>query len=127
MKRKLTSFKEYAAEVLQEPKVKEAYLEVLNEELGGTLRSLRETKGVSQTVLAERLGFKSRSRLSQIEGTEGLHLALETIARYAQALDYRVKLVFESEEGDTVTFQLMRVPNTSNNYPPVFGNHLEPH
>lgn len=113
MKRKLTSFKEYAAEVLQEPQVKEAYLDVLSEELGETLRSLREMRGVSQMILAERLGFKNRSRLSQIEGTEGLHLALETIARYAQALDYRVKLIFEPEAGNTVTFQLMRVPKRS--------------
>lgn len=110
MKRKLTAFREYVNEVMQEPEVQEAYLEVLNEELGEVLRGLREGRGLSQAALAGKLGFKNRSRLSQIEGAEGLHLALETIARYAQALDYRVKLVFEPEGGDTVTFPLVQVP-----------------
>lgn len=110
MKRKLTSFREYVDEVMREPEVREAYLEILNEELGEVLRGLRESRGLSQAALAGRLGFKNRSRLSQIEGAEGLHLALETIARYAQALDYRVKLVFEAEDGDTVTFPLVQVP-----------------
>jgi ribosome-binding protein aMBF1 (putative translation factor) len=110
MKRKLTTFREYVDEVMQEPEVQEAYLKVLDEELGEVLRGLRKSRGLSQPALAEKLGFKNRSRLSQIEGAEGLHLALETIARYAQALDYRVKLVFEPEDGDTVTFPLVQVP-----------------
>ncbi len=49
MKRKLTTFREYVDEVMQEPEVREAYLEVLDEELGEVLRTLREGRGLSPT------------------------------------------------------------------------------
>jgi len=85
MKRKLTSIEEFFAE-----------------ELGEILRYLRKQRGLSQTELARRLGYANRSRLSQIEGAEGLALSLETIARYANALGYRVDLNFVDQESGEV-------------------------
>jgi len=113
MKRKLTTLEEFFKDDFQDPQLRQAYLEVLDEELGDILRYLREQRGLTQRELAERLKT-TRSRVSQIEGTEGLSLSLETIARYATALGYRMRLAFEDEDGDVVArFTLNEVPMRS--------------
>ncbi len=98
MKRKLTSIEEFFANDFADERLRQAYYEVTAEELGEILRYLRELRGLSQTELARRLGYANRSRLSQIEGAEGLALNLETIARYANALGYRVDLNFVDQQ-----------------------------
>jgi len=102
VKRKLTTLEEYFAESMENPELRRAYYEVTAEELGEILRYLRKQRGLSQTELARRLGYANRSRLSQIEGAEGLSLSLETIARYANALGYRVDLNFVDQESGEV-------------------------
>ena len=102
MKRKLTTLEEYFAESMENPELRRAYYEVTAEELGEILRYLRKQRDLSQTELAQRLGYANRSRLSQIEGAEGLSLSLETIARYANALGYRVDLNFVDQESGEV-------------------------
>ena len=102
MKRKLTTLEEYFAESMENPELRRAYYEVTAEELGEILRYLRKQRGLSQAELARRLSYANRSRLSQIEGAEGLSLSLETIARYANALGYRVDLNFVDQESGEV-------------------------
>lgn len=102
MKRKLTSIEEFFADDFTDERQRRAYYEVTAEELGEILRYLREQRGLSQAELARRLGYANRSRLSQIEGAEGLALSLETIARYANALGYRVDLNFVDQESGEV-------------------------
>ena len=102
MKRKLTSIEEFFAGDFADERQRQAYYEVTAEELGEILRYLREQRGLSQAELARRLGYANRSRLSQIEGAEGLSLSLETIARYANALGYRVDLNFVDQHSGEV-------------------------
>ena len=102
MARKLPTFKELFERKMENPRFRRAYREVVAEELGVTLRHLREQRGLSQAELARRLGYANRSRLSQIEGAEGLSLSLETIARYANALGYRVDLNFVDQKSGEV-------------------------
>lgn len=101
VKRKLTKFRDYEAQAQQDPVYRQAYIEVLNEDIGEELRALRESAGLTQVQVAERMSYANRSRLAQIEGSTGLSLALETIVRYAQATGYRTKLVFEAENGES--------------------------
>ncbi len=102
MKRKLTSIEEFFADDFADEKQRRAYHEVTAEELGEILRYLRDRRGFTQHQLAERLGYKTRSRVSQIEGAEGLSLSLETIARYANALGYRLELHFVDQQSGEV-------------------------
>lgn len=97
MKRRLKSFRETEREALNDPVYRQAYLEVLNEEIGAELRSLREARQLTQAEVAVRMGYANRSRIAQIEGSEGLSLALDTVVRYAQALGYRAQLIFQNE------------------------------
>jgi len=101
MARKLPTFKEFFERKMKNPRFRRAYREVVAEELGEALRSLRDQRGVTQQKLARLLG-KARSRISQIEGAEGLSLSLETIARYANALGYRLELHFVDKESGEV-------------------------
>jgi|GEM_PF-138273 len=94
MKRRLTTLDEYFSRAMENPELRRAYREVLDEELGETLRYLREERGLTQNELAELMGYANRSRISQIEGAEGLKLNLETIARYANTLGYRLDINF---------------------------------
>ncbi|WP_457637558.1 helix-turn-helix domain-containing protein [Oceanithermus sp.] len=102
MKRKLTSIEEFFAGDFADERQRHAYYEVTAEELGEILRYLREQRSLSQAELARRLGYANRSRLSQIEGAAGLSLSLETIARYANALGYRVDLNFVDQKSGEV-------------------------
>lgn len=109
MKRKLTSVEEFFKDDLNTPELRKAYREVLDEELGEVLKSLRRNRGLTQQVLAERMGL-NRSRVAQIEGSEGLSLSLETLVRYAGALGYRVTLGFADEAGEVTHFPLSEAP-----------------
>lgn len=109
MKRKLTSVEEFFKDDLDTPELREAYREVLDEELGEVLKSLRQNRGLPQRVLAERMGL-NRSRVAQIEAVEGLSLSLETLVRYASALGYRVTLGFADEAGEVARFPLSEAP-----------------
>jgi len=102
VKRKLVSIEEFFANDFGDERQRRAYYEVTAEELGAIMRYLREQRGLSQAELAQRLGYANRSRLSQIEGVEGLALSLETIARYANALGYRVDLNFVDQKSGEV-------------------------
>ena len=102
MKRQLTNIDEFFANDFADERLRQAYREVTAEELGEILRYLRDQRGFTQSQLAELLGFRNRSRVSQIEGAEGLSLSLETIARYANALGYRVNLNFVDQNNGEV-------------------------
>lgn len=94
MKRKLPSSDERLEKNLKDPAYRAAYIEALAEEVSGMLRSLREGREESQEVIAGRMGI-NRSRVSQIESTDGKGMTLETVARYAQAVGYSAALIFE--------------------------------
>ncbi|WP_243094643.1 helix-turn-helix transcriptional regulator [Thermus thalpophilus] len=109
MKRKLVSVDEFFKDDLDTPSLRQAYREVLDEELGKVLKALREKRGLNQKDLAERMGVH-RSRIAQIENAEGLALSLETLVRFASVLGYRVNLTFTDEAGAEVLFPLSEVP-----------------
>lgn len=109
MKRKLTSVEEFFKDDLDTPELRKAYRDVLDEELGEVLKSLRQNCGLTQRELAERMGL-NRSRVAQIEGAEGLSLSLETLVRYASTLGYRVMLGFVDDKEEVARFPLSEAP-----------------
>lgn len=70
---------------------------VVLESVGEALKSIREQVGLTTRETGELLGI-SHARISQIERPDA-SLNLLTVARTAQKLGYRTKLVFESEVG----------------------------
>ncbi len=53
--------------------------------VGERIKKARQEKGISQTELAERLGYKSRSSINKIE-VEGRDIPRSMIVKFAQAL-----------------------------------------
>ena len=53
--------------------------------VGERIKNARQEKGISQTELAERLGYKSRSSINKIE-VEGRDIPRSMIVKFAQAL-----------------------------------------
>lgn len=89
-------------EFLKDPEYAALYRESANEEIGAMLRSIRKTRGLSQREVADKMGV-SRSRISQIEGTEGMSLALSVLNRYLLALGCRFDVaVRDLATGDSV-------------------------
>jgi len=111
MKRQLTSVEDFFKDDLNTLALRRAYRDVLDEELGEVLKSLRERAGLTQQQLAQRLGL-SRSRIAQIENVEGLSLSLETLTRYCAALGCATVLEFvELQKGESVAqFALREAP-----------------
>ncbi len=111
MKHKLTSVDDFFKDDLDTPELRKAYRDVLDEELGEILKFLRSRAGLTQQVLAKRLGL-TRSRIAQIESAEGLSLSLETLTRYCAALGCAVVLNFvDLRDGESVAeFALQEAP-----------------
>jgi DNA-binding XRE family transcriptional regulator len=71
------------------------YLELLN--LVGALKVRRESMGLSLTDVSERSGL-TRQAVSKLENGHNVNPTLETLYRYAMALDAGVTLGFEQIE-----------------------------
>lgn len=111
MKRELISVDDFFKDDLDTPELRKAYRDVLDEEIGEILKSLRTRAGLTQQVLAKRLGL-TRSRIAQVESAEGLSLSLETLTRYCAALGCAVVLNFvDLRKGESVAeFALQEAP-----------------
>lgn len=96
-----TDFGDYFRESMKDPEARQLYCEALDEELSWLLRYLREAAGFSRKEVADRLGV-SQERVGQLETSEGLATSLETLARYAQALGFSLKLEFANERGEVL-------------------------
>jgi DNA-binding phage protein len=66
-----------------------AYMELLR--LVDSLRHVREQKGLSVTEVAERSGL-TRAMLSKLENGHNTNPTLDTLARYAMAMDMELRL-----------------------------------
>jgi transcriptional regulator with XRE-family HTH domain len=93
-KRKLRRASELTEEFLRDPDYRAIYDEVAREEIGAALRAVRESRRLSQSEVAQRMGV-NRSRISQIEGTEGTSLSLDVLQRYSQALGCYIDIVLK--------------------------------
>lgn len=74
-----------------------------------TLRALRESAGVTQTELAERLGT-TQSAIARMEGAGDLRIS--TLARYAAGLGLGIR-IFATSDGERVAvvrFDVLDVP-----------------
>lgn len=101
-KRPLKRASDLSREFQKDPAYATLYREVANEEIGAALRMLRESKRMTQREVAEAMGV-TRSRISQIEGTEGTALALEVLDRYARALHCRLEVSLKDERSTLET------------------------
>lgn len=98
-KRPLKRASDLSREFRTDPSYAALYHETAHEEIGAALRALREAKRMSQRQVAEAMGV-TRSRVSQIESTEGTALALEVLDRYARALHCRLEISLTDEHDD---------------------------
>lgn len=64
---------------------------IINEDIGSALRDARHSAGVSQKIVAERMGV-SESRVTQIESEAGAAITLRTLRRFASAVDCRLDI-----------------------------------
>jgi transcriptional regulator with XRE-family HTH domain len=85
-RRPLKRATELTDEFLRDPEYAAIFDAVANESIGETLRAARDSRDLSQSEVARRMGV-SRSRISQIEGAEGTSLSLDVLHRYSKALD----------------------------------------
>ena len=99
-KRPLRRASDLTKEFLQDPEYAALYLEVANEEVGAAVRSVRETRGLSQRKVADLMGV-TRSRISQIESVEGTALALGVLSRYAQAVGCHLNISLRDPAADS--------------------------
>ena len=65
--------------------------------LGDLIRELRESQGLTQKELAEKIGT-TQSAIARIEDANYTGLKLPTIAKIAQALGHRVELTLVKEK-----------------------------
>lgn len=101
-KRPLQRANEMTRAFLKDPDYAALYREAADEEIGATLRSVREARDLSQQEIAARLGV-SCSRVSQIEGTAGTKLSLEVLGHYARAVGCHLDITLrDSHNNDTM-------------------------
>ncbi|MEM7735664.1 MAG: helix-turn-helix transcriptional regulator [Deinococcota bacterium] len=108
-KRPLKRSSELTQTFLQDPDYAALYHAAGAEEIGASLRAVREQRGLSQQQVADKMGV-SRSRISQIESSEGITLSLEVLTRYAHAVGCRLNLGLVSLETQQQLTQVF-VPN----------------
>lgn len=79
------------ARIARDPELARLLRQTINESIGGSLREARDYAGMSQAEVAKSMGV-SRSRISQIEATEGSSLSLDVLSRYANAVGCRLDI-----------------------------------
>ena len=95
-KRPLKDATDLGRTFLEDPDYASSYRETANEEIGAALRALREAKEMSQREVAAAMGV-TRSRVSQIEASEGTSLALSVLDRYARALGCHLEITLRDD------------------------------
>lgn len=118
-KRSLERASDRSRRFQKDPAYATLYREAADDELGAALRTVRDAKGMSQREVAEAMGV-TRSRISQIESTEGTALALEVLDRYASALGCRLEVSLRDEHG-TVAASLFIPPRIDGDVPAPTG------
>lgn len=96
-KRQLQSAAELLHEELKDQDFAREYAAIVADGIGRALREARSEANLTQSALAELLGL-ARSRISQIEASEGTGLSLEALNRFAVACGYRVKVILENQK-----------------------------
>ncbi|MET9327249.1 helix-turn-helix domain-containing protein [Tsukamurella sp. NPDC003166] len=69
------------------------------------LRELRESLGITQTVLAERIGV-GQARVSNLEKGELSTVKVETVQRYLEALGLDLELVARQPDGTRIPIDI---------------------
>lgn len=63
------------------------------------IKELREERGMTQSELAEKVGYTSRAMISQIESGK-INLPIEKVQAIAKALDANPRKLFGTEDAD---------------------------
>lgn len=77
------------------------------EQLGQSLKQIREEKDLSQTVLADRTGI-TQKQISKIE-TGKTNPSMETIFLILSELEYEIQLVQRSKEGSNAIKETIKM------------------
>lgn len=95
MKKENNTFKGYLAGQLKNKAFREAYEHYRHGlDIGFQIRSLRETAGLTQKRLADRMGV-SQQVIARLESGEADNPTVGTLERIAQATGYRLSFRFE--------------------------------
>lgn len=88
--KKASGFKDYLEEQLKNPRVKKYYNEYGEQlKIAYQVLQLRKKKGISQRVLAEKIGTK-QSNIARLESGQQ-NFTIGFLGKIAEALDYRLK------------------------------------
>lgn len=98
----------------EDPELLRYFKEAVGESIGASLRLAREQTGLTQQDVARNMGI-SRSRVAQIESTQGVALSLDVLNRYATALGYRLEIDIVDPDTDepVVGIYVVQVPGNA--------------
>lgn len=82
-----------------EPELIEAFRAAVTYSIGDSLREARAHAGMTQDQVARAMGI-TRSRVAQIEGSEGSSLSLRNLFKYAHAVGCRLDIDLVNPETD---------------------------
>lgn len=87
---------DHLREELKDPEYSEAYAEsFLDSYIATQIKVLREQRGMSQNVLAEKIGMRQNT-ISRIENVDYSKWNMSTLKRLARAFNVRLKVSFET-------------------------------
>ena len=89
-----------------ESELLEAFRAAVSGSIGGSLREARAHAGMTQDQVASAMGI-TRSRVAQIEGSEGSSLSLRNLLRYANAVGCRLDIDLVNPETDELVTSIL--------------------
>ena len=84
----------------------------VQEAMGLRIRKLREEKGISQTTLAELVGYKDKTAIAKVEAGK-VDLPQSKITAFAKALDTSTAYLFDGN----ISSQPLSVPSNTDIFP----------
>lgn len=89
-----------------ESELLEAFRAAVSESIGSSLREARAHAGMTQDQVASAMGI-TRSRVAQIEGSEGSSLSLRNLLKYAHAVGCRLDIDLVNPETDELVTSIL--------------------
>lgn len=89
-----------------EPGLLETFRAAISGSIGDSLREARAHAGMTQDQVASAMGI-TRSRVAQIEGSEGSSLSLRNLLKYSHAVGCRLDIDLVNPETDELVTSIL--------------------
>lgn len=93
-------------EPMAEVDLRNSFRAAVTESIGSSLRDARTHAGMTQEQVARAMGV-TRSRVAQIEGSEGSALSLRSLLKYTLAVGYRLDIDLVDPETDEAVTSIL--------------------